>query len=141
MVNGLFAFCCLQKVELKEYQTPLESQLMQFITSTTIKPTRLLRSIYSRIYVLLFDRGDTHNLFDIVTAVQAHLAKKTNHSDITWFTLFHIYNASSLLHLLGTLTSHYGSKITVLCAESFSLMIRIFNKAKPVEVSLIINFN
>lgn len=86
--RALFTWLFETEKELLQGKLPptnLQETLLECATSTAVKPNRLLRDLYSRVFVLVFSVGGVRTLFDTIASIQQLLAnKKTDDILVKW---------------------------------------------------------
>ncbi|KAJ3334341.1 hypothetical protein HDU76_000034 [Blyttiomyces sp. JEL0837] len=108
-------------------QTTLEKLLIKFLTTASPKPSRPIRRMIARIFVLIYTDGETRSLFDTLAAIQGHLSQRRL-DDLTL--------KIAGIHCLGVMTEHVGGKIMSLFSETISILVKTLRAAKEAEVGL-----
>ena len=67
---------------IKLSQQQLEKTLLKYLSSTSPKPTRPIRQLIARCFVIIYTLGDTRTLFDTLAATQAIVARKVEDSSV-----------------------------------------------------------
>ena len=98
--------------------------------STAPRPVKLLRDLYARVFVLIYQFGESRSLFDTVSLIQNQLAAKK----IEDYTI-----RCCLVHILGSISEIHSSKVTSLLSESFIILTKIFTKCRESEVFMSIS--
>ena len=113
--------------QLKPYQTDVEKTLLNIHVSEP-KPNYPMRNVLSRCLVLVYKQGDPRSLFDSFAWLQNQLNLFTGKGQVLEHKL-------ALIHTVGAMTFHHGSKLLSLFPETINLLVKILKGAKDVELS------
>ncbi|KAJ3413597.1 hypothetical protein HDV05_007822 [Chytridiales sp. JEL 0842] len=115
------------KETLKTTQSNLEKALVKQISSQSPKATRPLRQLISRIFIILYSRGETRSLFDTVVAIQGILnAKKPEDVSVR----------IAATYCLGCVMEQFGNQVLSLFGETANIFLKALRYAKEPEIAL-----
>ncbi|KAH6576085.1 hypothetical protein BASA62_001631 [Batrachochytrium salamandrivorans] len=110
---------------LKPRQADLEKLLLKYLGTRVVRPSRPIRELIARSFVLIYHKGDQRSLFDTVAAIQNMLSnKKTDDLAIR----------ISLVYCIGAITESHGAKVMSLFAETATILIKILKSTREIEV-------
>ncbi|KAJ3277917.1 hypothetical protein HK104_002844, partial [Borealophlyctis nickersoniae] len=114
------------KDTVKAAQANLEKTLLKYLTIGTPKPTRPIRQLIARCFVVIYSTGDTRTLFDTLAATQAVVAKKVEDPAVR----------IAAIHSVGVISETHGGKLLSLFPETASSFTKIMKNAKEAEIAL-----
>ncbi|KAI9365449.1 armadillo-type protein [Zopfochytrium polystomum] len=114
-----------EKAAIAAAQPSVQALLFKILTGTVPRPTRPIRQLVGRIYVLIFTLGETRTLFDCLASIQGILNQKKL-DDVTI--------RIAAIHCIGVISETVGQKVLSLFAESVSLLLRSLRSVKESEV-------
>ncbi|KAJ3091723.1 hypothetical protein HK102_013667 [Quaeritorhiza haematococci] len=112
---------------IKEHQAKIEKTLLKYMNSANPKPSRPVRHLIGRIFVVLYSRGDQRTLFDTLTGTQTIASSKK--FDDPAIRLASIYS-------MGLVTEFHGNKVMSLFPETVSICVKTLKNAKETELGL-----
>ncbi|KAL5034281.1 hypothetical protein BDV3_003842 [Batrachochytrium dendrobatidis] len=111
---------------LKPHQPNLEKLLLKFLGNRDIKPSRPIRELIARTFVLIYHKGDQRSLFDTLAAIQNLLSNKKSDDPAV---------RVALIHCIGVLTESHGVKVMSLFAETAIILTKSFKSAKDADIT------
>jgi hypothetical protein len=112
---------------LKPYQSDLEKTLLNMHVNEP-RPNFAIRKVLARCLVLVYKQGDPRSLFDSFVWLQNQL------------NTFSVKNQNvdaklALVHTIGLMTFHHGSKLISLFPETINLLVKIIKGVKDSELT------
>ncbi|TPX44962.1 hypothetical protein SeMB42_g03131 [Synchytrium endobioticum] len=111
---------------IKPFQAVIEKLLLKYLSSTNPKPSGPVRQSIARCYISLFTNGDSRTVFDILTALQAFLSKKTEDPAVRL----------AVIHCTGVISGTHGCRVLSLFAETLTSLTKLLRNAKEQDLTL-----
>ena len=110
---------------LKPYQSDLEKVLLNFHIAEP-RPNYASRKVLARCLVLIYKQGDPRSLFDSFVWLQNQLNGVSSKDAQVKL---------ALVHTIGCMTCHHGSKLLSLFPETINLLLKILKGVKDLDLS------
>lgn len=117
------------KETVKTIQTNLEKQLLKFMSFTSPKPSRPIRQLIARCFVIIYIKGDSRTLFDTITTLQTviNAGKGAGEKE----------KKLVALHCIGIIMKSIGDRVLSLLPETINICLKTTkNTANPLIIRL-----
>ncbi|CAG8571263.1 21017_t:CDS:10 [Cetraspora pellucida] len=114
------------KEAVKTVQTNLEKQLLKFMSFTSPKPSRPVRQLISRCFVIIYIKGDSRTLFDTITTLQSFVNAGKGASEKE--------KKLAALHCIGVIMKSIGDRILSLLPETINICLKTTKNTANVSI-------